>query len=71
MTFVKIRELIDRKLSLEIDEVTKVYLDLEVEGLTIHNKNENKVVKAYIIDETTHKTKNNLETLWYNFKVGI
>jgi len=72
---VKIRYLID-KLNLEIDKVTEADLELEIEGLTIHTTDENKGVKAYVIDETIHNnegtgTKDNLETLGYSFEVGV
>lgn len=71
---VKIRDLIDKKLCIEIDDVTAVDLDLEIESLTIHTKDENKGINAYIIDETIHSnegTKDNLETLGYSFEVGV
>lgn len=67
---MKIRDLIE-KLNLKIDNPSAVDLDLEIEELTIHTKDENKGVKAYIIYEATHKTKDNLETLGYSFEVGI
>jgi hypothetical protein len=42
----------------------------------IHTKDENKGIKAYIIDEAIHNnegtgTKDNLETLGYSFEVGV
>jgi hypothetical protein len=58
---MKIRDLID-KLNLEIDNFSEADLDLEIESLTIHTKDENKGIKAYIIDEAIHKRKDNLET---------
>lgn len=72
---MKIRDLID-KLNLEIDKVTEVDLDLEIESLMIHTKDENKGIKAYIIDEAIHNnegtgTKDNLESLGYSFEVGV
>lgn len=67
---MKIRDLI-YKLNLEIDNFSEADLDLKIESLTIHTKDENKGIKAYIIDEATHKTKNNLETLGYSFEVGV
>jgi hypothetical protein len=67
---VKIRNLID-KLNLEIDNLSEVDLELEIESLMIHTKDENKGIKAYIIDEAIHKRKDNLETLGYSFEVGI
>ncbi len=72
---MKIRDLID-KLNLEIDNFSEADLDLEIERLMIHTKDENKGINAYIIDEVihnneaTHKT-NNLETLGYSFEVGV
>jgi hypothetical protein len=66
---MKIRDLID-KLNLEIDNFSEADLDLEIESLTIHTK-ENKDTKAYIIDEAIHKRKDNLETLGYSFEVGV
>ncbi len=71
---MKIRDLIDKKLSLEIDEFTEADLELEIEGLTIRTKDENKDIKAHIIDETIHNNegiKDNLETLGYSFEVGV
>ncbi|MGI6492827.1 MAG: hypothetical protein ACOX0T_10600 [Pelotomaculum sp.] len=59
------------KLNLEIDSISEADLDLEIESLTIHTKDENKGIKAYIIDEAIHKRKDNLETLGYSFEVGI
>lgn len=70
VTIVKIRYLID-KLNLEIDNFSEADLDLGIESLMIHIKDENKGVKAYIIDEVTHKRKDNLETLGYSFEVGV
>ena len=67
---MKIRYLID-KLNLEIDNFSEADLDLEIESLTIHTKDENKGIKAYIIDEAIHKRKDNLETLGYSFEVGV
>ena len=72
---MKIRDLID-KLNLEIDNFSEADLDLEIESLTIHTKDENKGIKAYIIDEAIHNnegtgTKDNLETLGYSFEVGV
>jgi hypothetical protein len=67
---MKIRYLIE-KLNLEIDSLPEADLELEIESLTIHTKDENKGIKAYIIDEAIHKTKDNLETLGYSFEVGI
>jgi hypothetical protein len=72
---MKIRDLID-KLNLEIDNFSEADLDLEIESLTIHTKDENKGIKAYIIDEAIHNnegtgTKDNLETLGYSFEVGF
>jgi hypothetical protein len=54
LIIVKIRDLID-KLNLEIDNFSEADLDLEIESLTIHTKDENKGIKAYIIDEAIHK----------------
>jgi hypothetical protein len=71
---MKIRDLIDNKLSIEIDNFSEADLDLEIESLTIHITDENKGVKAYIIDEAIHsdeKIKDNLETLGYSFEVGV
>ncbi|MDD4436535.1 MAG: hypothetical protein PHS04_00660 [Tissierellia bacterium] len=68
---MKIRDLIER-LNLEMDlDNLEVDLEAEVESLTIHTKDENKGIKAYIIDETIHKRKDNLETLGYSFEVGF
>ena len=73
---MKIRYLID-KLGLEIENISETDLDLGIESLTIHTKDENKGIKAYIIDVATHgniaihKRKDNLETLGYSFEVGI
>mgnify|MGYP000997384774 FL=1 len=72
---MKIRDLID-KLNLEIDNFSEADLELEIESLTIHTKDENKGIKAYIIDEAIHNnegtgTKDNLESLGYSFEVGI
>ena len=67
---MKIRDLID-KLNLEIDNCSEADLDLEIESLTIHTKDENNGIKAYIIDEAIHKRKDNLETLGYSFEVGV
>ena len=67
---MKISDLID-KLNLEIDNFSEVDLELEIESLMIHTKDENKGIKAYIIDVATHKRKDNLETLGYSFEVGI
>jgi hypothetical protein len=67
---MKIRDLID-KLNLEIDNFSEADLELEIKGLTIHTKDENKGIKAYIIDEAIHKRKDNLETLGYSFEVGV
>lgn len=67
---VKIRDLIE-KLNLEIDSLPEADLELEIKGLTIHTKDESNGFKAYIINEATHKTKNNLETLGYSFEVGV
>ena len=72
---MKIRDLIE-KLNLEIDNFSEADLDLEIESLTIHTKDENKGIKAYIIDEAIHNnegtgTKDNLETLGYSFEVGF
>lgn len=67
---MKIRDLIE-KLNLEIDNFSEVNLGLEIVRLTIHTKDENKGVKAYIIDEAIHKRKDNLETLGYSFEVGV
>jgi hypothetical protein len=66
---VKIRYLIN-KLNLEIDNFSEADLDLEIESLTIHTK-ENKSIRAYIIDEAIHKRKDNLDTLGYSFEVGV
>ena len=72
---MKIRDLID-KLNLEIDNLSGADLELEIESLTIHTKDENKGIKAYIIDEAIHNnegtgTKDNLESLGYSFEVGV
>lgn len=67
---MKIRDLIE-KLNLEIESPPEVDLELEIKDLTIHTKDENKGIKAYIIDEAIHKRKDNLETLGYSFEVGI
>jgi hypothetical protein len=67
---VKIRDLIE-KLNLKIDNPSVSDLGLEIESLTINTKDENKGIKAYIIDEAIHKRKDNLETLGYIFEVGI
>jgi hypothetical protein len=72
---MKIRDLFG-KLNLEIDNFSEADLDLEIERLTIHTKDENKGIKAYIIDEAIHNNegtgkKDNLETLGYSFEVGI
>ena len=72
---MKIRDLIDR-LNLEIDNFSEANLDIEIESLTIHAKDENKGIKAYIIDEAIHNnegtgTKDNLESLGYSFEVGV
>jgi len=72
---MKIRDLIE-KLKFEIDNFSEADLELEIESLTIHTKDENKGIKAYIIDEAIHNnegtgTKDNLESLGYSFEVGI
>ena len=72
---MKISDLID-KLGIEIDNISETDLDLAIESLTIHTKDENKGIKAYIIDEAIHNnegtgTKDNLETLGYSFEVGF
>lgn len=73
---MKIRDLIE-KLNLKIDNISEADLDLEIESLTIHTKDENKGIKACIIDETIYsseaiqKRKDNLETLGYSFEVGV
>ena len=67
---MKIRDLID-KVNLEIDNLSVSDLELEIKSLTIHTKDENKGIKAYIIDEAIHKRKDNLETLGYSFEVGV
>lgn len=67
---MKIRYLID-KLGLEIENISETDLDLGIESLTIHTKDEKKGIKAYIIDEAIHKRKDNLETLGYSFEVGV
>ena len=70
---MKIRDLIE-KLNLKIDNLSVSDLELEIKSLTIHTKDENKGIKAYIIDEAIHNnegTKDNLETLGYSFEVGI
>ena len=73
---MKISDLID-ELGLEIDNISETDLDLEIKSLTIHTKDENKGIKAYIIDEAIHsniaihKKKVNLETLGYSFEVGV
>lgn len=72
---MKIRYLID-KLNPEIDNFSEADLELEIESLTIHTKDENKGTKAYIIDEAIHNnegtgTKDNLESLGYSFEVGV
>jgi len=67
---VKIRDLIE-KLNLKIDNLSASDLELEIKSLTIHTKDENKGIKAYIIDEAIHKRKDNLETLGYSFEVGV
>lgn len=49
-------------------------LVVTIESLTIHTKDENKGIKAYIIDEAIHNNegkKDNLETLGYSFEVGV
>jgi hypothetical protein len=68
---MKIRDLNNTKLNLEIDNFSEADLDLEIESLTIHTKDENKGIKAYIIDEAIHRRKDNLESLGYSFEVGI
>jgi hypothetical protein len=72
---MKIRDLAE-KLNLEIDNFSEADLDLEIESITIHTKDENKGIKAYIIDEAIHNnegtgTKDNLETMGYSFEVGV
>jgi CYTH domain-containing protein len=67
---VKIRDLIE-KLNLKIDNLSASDLELEIKSLTIHTKDENNGIKAYIIDEAIHKRKDNLETLGYSFEVGV
>lgn len=67
---MKIRDLID-KLNLEIDSLSEADLELEIKSLSIHTKDENKGIKAYIIDEVIHKRKDSLETLGYSFEVGV
>ena len=67
---MKISDLID-KLGIEIDNISETDLDLAIESLTIHTKDENKGIKAYIIDEAIHKRKDNLKTLGYSFEVGV
>lgn len=67
---MKIMDLID-KLNLEIYNFSEADLELEIESLMIHTKNGNKGFKADIIDTTTHKRKDNLETLGYSFEVGV
>jgi hypothetical protein len=72
---MKIRDLID-KLNLEIDNFSENDLELEIESLIIHIRDENKGIKAYIIDEAIHNnegtgTKDNLESLGYSFEVGV
>ena len=73
---MKIRDLAE-KLNLEIESLPEVDLGLEIESLTIHTKDENKGIKAYIIDEAIHsniaihKRKDNLESLGYSFEVGV
>ena len=72
---MKIRDLIE-KLNLKIDNLSVSDLGLEIESLTIHTKDENKGIKAYIIDEAIHNnegtgTKDNLESLGYSFEVGV
>jgi len=65
------------KLNLEINNFSETDLELEIESLTIHTKDENKGIRAYIIDEAIHgniaihKRKDNLETLGYSFEVGV
>ena len=68
---MKIRDLNNTKLNLEIDNFSEADLDLEIESLMIHTKDENKGIKAYIIDEVIHKRKDNLETFGYSFEVGV
>ena len=67
---MKIRDLIE-KLNLKIDNLSASDLELEIKSLTIHTKDENKGIKAYIIDEAIHKRKDSLETLGYSFEVGV
>lgn len=72
---MKTRDLIE-KFNLKIDNSSEANLDLEIESLTIHTKDENKGIKAYIIDEVIHNnegtgTKDNLESLGYSFEVGV
>jgi len=66
---MKISDLID-KLNLELDNFSEVDLELEIESLTIHTK-ENKGIKACIIDEAIYRRRDNLETLEYSFEVGV
>jgi len=71
---MKVRDLVDKKLSLEIDGVAEADLDLEVEGLTIHTEDKNKDVKARVTDKIIHndeRQKDDLEKLGYSFEVGV
>lgn len=70
---MKVRDLIDKKIILEIDGITETELESKVKGLAIHTEDENRGIKAHVADTTIHNggTKDSLEVLGYSFEVGV
>lgn len=70
---MKVRDLIGKKVTFEIDGVTETELELEVKSLTIHTKDEKRDIKVHVTDAIIHneRTKNSLEVLGYSFEVGV
>lgn len=70
---MKVRDLIDKKIILEVDGITETESESRVKGLTIHTEDENKVIKAHVAGTTIHNKimKNSLEVLGYSFEVGV
>lgn len=71
---MKIKDLINKKISLELEGIEEADFELEIEYLTIHISCESRKIKANILNETINcdeRTKENLETLGYSFEVGV
>jgi len=73
---MKIKDLMNKNLRLDMDSFGEEDLDIEIDNMTINTKDKDKAIKVQV-HVVTHETENSgiskdsLESLGYSFEVGV